>query len=122
MCAPGCRIKQVIGCTVWSDNKLVIVEMYEGFSAEKAGLKVGDEIIKIDDVFIEDFNNKQVATLLKGSPNSTVDLVVKRQDKTLEFKVKREKITIDPVPHHQMITDEIGYIAFNRFSFDLNIF
>ena len=98
------------------DNKLVIVEMYEGFSAEKAGLKVGDEIIKIDDVFIEDFNNKQVATLLKGSPNSTVDLVVKRQDKTLEFKVKREKITVDPVPHHQMITDEIGYIAFNRFN------
>ena len=98
------------------DNKLVIIEMYEGFSAEKAGLKVGDEIIKIDDVFIEDFNNKQVATLLKGSPNSTVDLVVKRQDKTLEFKVKREKITVDPVPHHQMITDEIGYIAFNRFN------
>ena len=98
------------------NNKLVIIEMYEGFSAEKAGLKVGDEIIKIDDVFIEDFNNKQVATLLKGSPNSTVDLVVKRQDKTLEFKVKREKITVDSVPHHQMITDEIGYIAFNRFN------
>jgi len=98
------------------DNKLVIIEIYEGFSAEKAGLKVGDEIIKIDDVFIKDYNNKQVATLLKGSPNTTVDLVIKRQDKTVDIKVKREKITVDPVPHHQMITDDIGYIAFNRFN------
>ena len=98
------------------DNKLVIVEMYEGFSADKAGLKVGDEIIKIDDVFIEDFSNKQVATLLKGSPNSTVDLIVKRQEKTLDFEVKREKITVDPVPHYQMVTNEIGYIAFDRFN------
>lgn len=97
-------------------DKLIIVEIYEGFSADKAGLKTGDEIIKIDDIFVESYNNDQVSTLLKGAANSTVNIVVKRQDKALKFTVKREKVTVNPVPHYEMITDEVGYIAFIRFN------
>jgi len=100
----------------YANNKLVIIEVYEGFSADKVGVKVGDEIIKIDDVFIENYKSNQVASLLKGSINSTVKLKIKRQEKTLDFTVKREKITLNPVPHYQMVTDEIGYIAFNKFN------
>ena len=98
------------------DNKLVIVEIYEGFSADKVGIKVGDQIIKIDNIFVEDFNKKQASTLLKGASNSIVNLVIKRQEKVLNFKLVREKISINPVPHYQMITNEIGYIAFNKFN------
>ncbi len=106
-----------IGAQSRSQNeKLVIYEVYEGFPADKAGIKVGDEIIKIDDIFIDDIDNKQVSSLLKGAVNSTVDLVIKRQEKLIDFKVKRDKITINPVPHYQMITDHIGYIAFNKFN------
>ena len=100
----------------YTNNKLVIIEIYEGFSAHKIGIKVGDEIIKIDDIFIKDNESNYVASLLKGSLNSTVNLTIKRQEKILSFTVKREKITINPVPHYQMVTDEIGYIAFNKFN------
>ncbi|MCF6223499.1 MAG: S41 family peptidase [Flavobacteriaceae bacterium] len=102
--------------SVFINKKLLIVEVYEGYSADKTGIKVGDEITKIDDVLIEDFQNNQVASLLKGSVNSSVQLTVKRQDKTFDVSVTREKITLNPVPHYQMITDEIGYIAFNKFN------
>lgn len=98
------------------DNKLVIAEIYEGYSAEKEGIKVGDQIIKIDDVLVADFSGNEITTLLKGIPGSSVKLVVKRQDKILNFTVKREKIIVDPVPHFQMVTPEIGYIAFDRFN------
>ena len=98
------------------NDKLIIVEVYEDFSAFDAGLKVGDEIIKIDDVLVDSSENKQVASLLKGTPESTVDLKINRQGKTFDLTVKREKIVVDPVPHYQMINDEIGYIAFNRFN------
>jgi len=98
------------------NDKLIIVEVYEDFSAFDAGLKVGDEIIQIDDVLVNSSENKQVASLLKGTPESTVDLKINRQGKTIDIKVKREKIVVDPVPHYQMINDEIGYIAFNRFN------
>ncbi len=97
-------------------NKLIIVEIYEGFSADKAGIKAGDQIVKIDDIFVEDFNKKQASTLLKGASNSVVNLVIKRQEYFLNFKLVREKILVNPVPHYQMITNEIGYIAFNKFN------
>ena len=98
------------------DDKLVITEVFEGYSAEEVGIKVGDQIIKIDDIFVADFDSNQISTLLKGVPDSTVDLIIKRQNETLNFTVKREKIIVDPVPHFQMVTPEIGYIAFNKFN------
>lgn len=98
------------------DSKLVIAEVYEGYSAEEVGIKVGDEIMKIDDVYVSDFNSDQITSLLKGVPGSSVTLVVKRQGAMLNFDVKREKIIVNPVPHFQMVTPEIGYIAFNRFN------
>ena len=98
------------------DSKLVIAEVYEGYSAEEVGIKVGDEIIKIDDVFVSDYNSDQISTLLKGVPDSSVNLVIQRQNKELNFIVKREKIIVNPVPHFQMVSPEIGYIAFDKFN------
>lgn len=97
-------------------GKLIIVEVYEGFSADKAGLKVGDEITKIDDIFVSSYKNGQVTTLLKGVANSTVNVVINRQGKTINLSIVREKVTVNPVPHYQMITEDIGYIAFIRFN------
>ncbi len=98
------------------DEKLIIIELFKGFSADKAGIKVGDQIIKIDNILVEDYNGKQVATLLKGSPDTSVDITIKRQGKLLNFRVKREKISVDPVPHYQLMEDGIGYIALDRFN------
>ena len=98
------------------DDKLVITEVFEGYSAEEVGIKVGDQIMKIDDIFVADFDSNQISTLLKGVPDSTVKLIIMRQNETLNFTVKREKIIVDPVPHFQMVTPEIGYIAFNKFN------
>ena len=98
------------------DGKLIIIELFKGFSADKSGIKVGDQIVKIDNILIEDYNGKQVSTLLKGSPNTNVDLIIKRQGKLLNFHVKREKISVDPVPHFQLMDDGIGYIALDRFN------
>jgi len=98
------------------DKKLVISEVFEGYSAEEEGIKVGDEIVKIDDILVDDYDSDQISALLKGVPDTTVKLVIKRQKQTLDFTVKREKILVNPVPHFEMVSDEIGYIAFNKFN------
>ncbi|WP_290287612.1 S41 family peptidase [Lutimonas halocynthiae] len=98
------------------DKKLVISEVFEGYSAEEEGIKVGDEIVKIDDILVDDYDSDQISALLKGVPDTTVKLVIKRQKETLDFTVKREKILVNPVPHFEMVSDEIGYIAFNKFN------
>lgn len=98
------------------NKKLLLVEIYEGFSADKAGLKIGDQIVKIDDILVEGYGSNQVSALLKGAIDSTVDLIIKRQDEILNFSIKREKIIVNPVPHYQMINEEVGYIAFTKFN------
>lgn len=102
--------------TRYFDKKLVISEVYESYSAEEEGIKVGDEIIGIDNVLVADHNSDQISALLKGVPGSMVKLVIKRQDKEFEVSIKREKIIVDPVPHFQMVSSDIGYIAFNKFN------
>ena len=85
-------------------DKLVIVEPYKGYPADKAGLKAGDEIIKMDNQTIADYKD-DASNLLKGAPNSSADITYLRQGKTLNTTVKRSEIEIDAVPHFSMIDE-----------------
>ena len=40
-------------------DKLLIIEPYKDYPADKAGLKAGDEIIKIEDIVIKDFKENR---------------------------------------------------------------
>ena len=97
-------------------KKLFVREVYEGTPAQKAGLKAGDEIIKIDDILVKDYDGKSISSLLRGLPDSKVDVKVKRNDKTIKIKITRSNIEVDPVPFHAMIDDEVGYMAFIKFN------
>ena len=48
------------------DDKLIIIEPYEGAPADKAGIKAGDEIVKVNDVLVSDYENNAVASLFRG--------------------------------------------------------
>lgn len=98
------------------DKKLIIVEPYEGLSADKAGLKAGDEIIMINDVSVQENAIEDAFFLLDGTPKSTVRLQVKRGNEVFEKVLTREKTDVDPVPYHHMIDDEVGYISFIKFN------
>ncbi len=102
--------------TRYKDQRLYIVEPYKDAPADKAGLKAGDEIIKIDDVLLKDYKEKSVGRLLRGIPNTTVALDILRQGKKQHVVVKREKITINPVPFYDMIDSEVGYITLVKFN------
>ena len=98
------------------DKKLIIVEPYEGLSADKADLKAGDEIIMINDVNVQENAIEDAFFLLDGTPKSTVKLQVKRGNELFEKVLTREKTDVDPVPYHHMIDDEVGYISFIKFN------
>ncbi len=98
------------------DNKLIIVEPFENAPADKGGIKAGDQIIGINNVLIKDTPLENVLPLLNGIPNSKITLQLKRQDKIFKTELTRETIDIDPVPYHQMLDDEVGYISFIKFN------
>ncbi|WP_372746241.1 S41 family peptidase [Lutibacter sp.] len=100
----------------FKNNSLVVKELLKDSPAEGAGIKPGDKILKIDAISVKDFDEKGAATLLNGLPNTTVNLVLERQNKTFEVTVTRKKIDISPVPYFTMLNNEVGYISFVKFN------
>ncbi len=102
------------------DGKTIVQLPYEGMPAQKAGLLIGDEILKIDGVDIKKKNNSDVSKLLKGQANTVVKLEVKRYgvDKPFDVAVTRDKIQIENVPYYGMVTKDIGYFQLSGFTND----
>ena len=106
-----------IGVAVHYTKKgIEISEIYKGFSADKAGLKVGDIIVSIDNQSIENMERAQLSTFLKGTPNSRFSIEFQRQGNLVKKMITRDKVVINPVPFAEMIDEETGYIALTRFS------
>ncbi|MEY8870744.1 S41 family peptidase [Flavobacteriaceae bacterium 144Ye] len=105
-----------IGASVLTlKDKLVIVEPYKDYPADKAGLKAGDEIIKVENVVVADFKD-DAGNLLQGASGTTVNVTYVRQGKTQTAAIKREAVEIHAVPHFSMINDKTGYVVLRKFN------
>jgi carboxyl-terminal processing protease len=105
-----------IGAIVRSYNdKLVVIEPYKNYPADKAGLKAGDEIIKIGDIGISEFKDDG-SELLKGANNTSVEVTYKRQGQTKTATIVREAIEVDAVPYYKMVDAKTGYIVLAKFN------
>lgn len=101
-------------------NKVVISEPYEGFPAQKAGLKAGDELLEVEGKSTENLSTSDVSSLLKGPAGKAVVVKIQRygQKKPIDIEIIREKIQIDPVPYYGMLDQETGYIRLSNFTVD----
>ncbi len=105
-----------IGATVRSyKDRLLIIEPYKDYPADKAGLKAGDEIIKIGDISVSDFDDN-ASELLKGANNTSVAVTYKRQGETKTTTITRAAVEVDAVPFYNMVDDKTGYIVLAKFN------
>ena len=106
-----------IGVSVFYDQKgITLNEVYKGYEADKKGLKAGDIIIKVGNQSLKNMDNDQLSQLLKGAPNTSLDISILRQGKVIEKTIVTEKIEINPVPFYDLIDQETGYIVLTRFN------
>ncbi len=108
-----------IGAIIQKHKEYVIIkEPYKGFPADKSGLIAGDIILEIDGQSAKDKNTEQVSKVLKGTPGTEVNILVKRphSEKEITVKIIREEIKINSVSYFGMLTDEIGYIQLSSFT------
>ena len=94
-----------------------IAEPYEGSPSEKAGLKAGDKILKIDGKSMEKKNSEEVSNALKGPKGSSVEVLIERNN--IERKtiiITRDEIKLPDVPYSGMLDANIGYIKLNSFT------
>ncbi|HOO85298.1 MAG TPA: S41 family peptidase, partial [Prolixibacteraceae bacterium] len=110
-----------IGALISKHGKNIVVsEPYDGFPAQKAGLKAGDVFMEVSGKAVENMTTEDVSNLLKGSAGQEVKIKVQRpgQKKPLTFDVVREKITIDPISYYGMLNNKTGYIRLGNFTKD----
>jgi carboxyl-terminal processing protease len=99
-------------------GKHQVMMIYEDTPAAKSGLKIGDEILKIDGIELKSRPGLDIGKLLKGQTGTSVKLTVKRygQTTTEEIAVGRDVVKMTNVPYYGMITPEVGYIDLKDFT------
>lgn len=78
------------------NEKITILEVLEGYSAQKQGIRVGDVITKIGDKKVTPEIIDDISSLVKGEPGTTVQLNVLRlgEQDTLLFNLIREEVIV----------------------------
>ena len=100
------------------DKDICISEPYEGMPAQRNGVRAGDVILEVNGIKVEGMSVSDVSSRLKGTPNTTIKLKLKRpgEKKPLEIAFLREKIQVNPVAYSAIVGDKTGYIMLNEFT------
>lgn len=97
------------------EGRLIIKEPYKGFPADKAGLKAGDEILKIGETDLIDYK-EDASQLVRGAKNTKIEIKYIRQGKVNTTQLVLDEIEVKAVPFFGMIDAKTGYIVLNQFN------
>ncbi|MEE9465874.1 MAG: S41 family peptidase [Candidatus Neomarinimicrobiota bacterium] len=101
------------------DDILTVISPMEGTPAQRAGVRPGDRIIKIDSTSTSEYNTEEAARHIRGKPGTKVVLTFTRIGESEPFAVTivREQIKVHDMPFYGIV-DGLGYIRLTRFSRD----
>ena len=108
-----------IGVVVsYSEEGNIVKEVTENGPAEKAGIKVDDIIVKVNDVDVTNYLGDELVTLIRGKAGSKVKITVSRDNKNLDFNIKRASIDLDSVSKEVYEAGDalVGYIRISAFA------
>jgi len=96
---------------------LTVISPLEGNPAQKAGLRAGDKILKVNNTLTADLTLDEVVDLIRGEKGTDVVLLIARDglDETKEITITRATIKI-PIIKWEMREDNIAYIEFFHFT------
>ncbi len=100
------------------NGKTIIVKYDKTSPAYKAGLKIGDEIVEVDGINIQNKSTKEIDRIFKGQAGTKMNLLIARPSETTrkKFEVTRQNIKIQDVPYSGMLASEVGYIKLQGFT------
>ena len=101
-------------------DSVLVVRTLEGGPSEQAGLLPGDRIIQANGVKLvgKEITNQKITETLKGAKGSEVSIEVYRrqENRNLNFRVRRNRVSLPSVVASYFITDEMAYIKIDRFA------
>ena len=106
-----------IGAGIFSrEGKVFISDVFMGFPAQRADVRQGDQLVKINDIDLSGKTNDQVSQLLKGSKGAAIKLLLKRDgENPVEKNLIRDEIKQPNVVYSGMVEGNMGYIKLNKF-------
>lgn len=101
-------------------GRTVVTMVLQGYAAQRSGLKIGDQVLKIDNKDLSTLQPGEESHLMKGQIGTPVSLTIKRMgsDTPIKLDFKREKIKINNVPYFGMLENNIGYVQLLDFTPD----
>jgi carboxyl-terminal processing protease len=100
---------------ITTPESIVIQNLIQGSPADKAGLQIGDEITRIGDIEVKDYN-EDAGELLKGAPDSEVRLNLNRNSTKKTITLKRGVVKEKAVPFFKLLENNTGYIVLSQFT------
>ena len=107
----GANIEEVKG-------QYIISSIYKDSPADKAGLMIGDIILKINDKEITGKSYDELDLILKGEPGTPVNISAIHDGQKKTLSMKRAMIDIPDIPYYGEIAPKIGYINLSGFTQD----
>ena len=98
------------------NNKPTIIKPLENSPAQKAGMKAGEAIVKVNDEASSDWSVEKVVSKIRGEVGTSVKLTLLSDGQTREVSVVRQNI-VSPAVESE-IDGEIGILKVNRFGDD----
>ncbi|MDD5342126.1 MAG: S41 family peptidase [Patescibacteria group bacterium] len=101
------------------DEKLVVISPMPGSPSEEAGLKAGDQIIKIDETDAYNLTVDQAIQLIRGEKGTRVTLLIVHEGESepVAISIARDTITTESVSW-KMLDSKLAYVAITSFSND----
>lgn len=100
------------------DSFVVVSDPYEGFPAYNAGLRAGDIILEVNGISIKGKSTQEVSEMLKGAPDTEVEITFKNMfdNNIKKVKLTRKEIKLPEVPYYGIVAPHIGYISLSSFT------
>ena len=101
-----------IGCQLLadpSDQMITVTRVFKGSPAEEAGMRAGDKIVYVDDVYYSAYEMDDAVNVMRGEPGGEVKVTVLRDLETIDFDITREIVNINYV-EYEIVDGDIGYV------------
>ena len=99
-------------------DHLTITEVFKDYPAYKAGLRAGDQILKVNNQDAKGKDSEDLNHIMRGIPKSEVDVEILRpgSSQSQKFTIIRDEVNIPNVPYSSMLRDSIAYISLTTFT------
>ncbi|GGE13039.1 S41 family peptidase [Psychroflexus salis] len=105
-----------IGASIQMKNEeVVITQITQNGPADKAGLKIGDVLQKVEGIVLSG-NQEEAENLLKGSPGSKLSIDFLRNGKPQSSELTRVNEAEKAVPFYTLLQDQTAYIVLSKFT------